>query len=96
MKELGRIFSNRRFLSGLVLIILLNALLFVREQSVKDYGLDCSLPAPSMLIFDGSIPTSKPIDAKAAYEHYLDWMDKTKSLPLSEAISTLKREKTRL
>ena len=78
MKEVGRILSNRRFLSGLVLIILLNALLFVREQSAKDYGLDCSMPTPSILVFDGSIPASESIDAKAAYEHYLDWMDKTK------------------
>ena len=96
MKELGRILSNRRFLSGLVLIILLNAFLFVREQSAKDYGLDCSLPTSSILIFDGSIPASESINAKAAYEHYLDWMDKTKSLPLSEAISALEQEKTRL
>ena len=32
MKELGRIFSNRRLIVGLVLILLLNGLLFVREQ----------------------------------------------------------------
>lgn len=64
MKELGRILSNPRLLFGLVLIILLNALLFVRDQSAKDYGLDCSMPTSSILVFDGSIPASDSIDAK--------------------------------
>ena len=96
MKELGRILSNRRFMLELVLIILLNTILFVREQSAKDYGLDCSMPTSSILVFDGSIPASESMDAKAAYAHYLDWLDKTKSLPLSEAISALEQEKVRL
>lgn len=96
MKELRRILSNRRLLLGLVLIIMLNALLFMREQSAKDYGMDCSLPTSSTLVFDGSIPASESIDAREAYAHYLDWMGKTKSLPLFEAVSTLEQEKTRL
>ena len=96
MKELGRILSNPRLLFGLVLIILLNALLFVRDQSAKDYGLDCSMPTSSILVFDGSIPASDSIDAKKAYAHYLDWIGQTKPLPLSEAISTLEQEKARL
>lgn len=96
MKELRRILSNRRLLLGLILIILLNAFLFVREQFEKNYGLDCTLPTSSILVFDGSIPTSESINAKAAYAHYLDWIEKTKSLPLSEAIYTLEQEKTRL
>ena len=96
MKELGRILSNRRLGVGLVLIVLLNAFLFAREQSAKDYGLDCSLPTSSILIIDGDIPTSESIDTKAAYAHYLDWMDKAKSLPLSDAISVLEQEKARL
>lgn len=96
MKELRRILSNRRLLLGLILIILLNAFLFVREQSAKNYSLDCTLPTSSILVFDGSIPASESINAKAAYAHYLDWIDETKSLPLSEAICTLEQEKTRL
>lgn len=96
MKELRRILSNLRLLLGLVLIVLLNALLFMREQSAKDYGLDCSLPTSSILVFDGSIPASDPINARAAYTHYLDWVGRTRPLPLSDSIPTLKQEKVRL
>ncbi len=96
MKELGRILSNRRLLLGLAFMILLNALAFVREQSAKDYGMDCSLPASTILVFDGSIPASESVDAKEAYAHYLDWIDKTKSLSLTDAISALKQEEARL
>lgn len=92
MKELGRILSNRRLLLGLVLMILLNALLFMREQSAKDYGMDCSLPTSSILVFDGSIPASESIDAKEAYAHYLDWIGRAKSLSLTDAISILEQE----
>lgn len=96
MKELGRILSNRRLLLGLVLMILLNALLFMREQSAKDYGMDCSLPTSSILVFDGSIPASESIDAKEAYAHYLDWIGRAKSLSLTDAISILEQEEARL
>lgn len=96
MKELRRILSNRRLFIGLVLIILLNALLFVREQSAKNYGLDCTLPTSMTVAFDGSIPTSESTDARAAYAHYLDWIDKTKLLSLSEAVSALEQEKMQL
>lgn len=96
MEELKRILSNRRLCIGLVLIILLNALLFAREQSAKNYGLDCTLPTSTILFFDGSMPTLEFIDAKAAYAHYLDWIDKIKSLSLTDTISTLEQEKSRL
>lgn len=96
MKELGRILSNRRLLLGLILMILLNALAFMKGQSAKDYGMDCSLPISSILVFDGSIPASESIDAREVYAHYLDWIDKTKSLSLADAISTLEQEKARL
>lgn len=96
MKELRRILSNRRLCIGIMLIILLNALLFAREQSTINYGLDCTLPTSTILAFDGSIPTSESINEKEAYAHYSDWIDKAKLLPLSEAISTLEQEKVRL
>lgn len=43
MRKLKRILSNRRLLFGLLLIVLVNAFLFAREQSSQNYGLDCSL-----------------------------------------------------
>lgn len=96
MKELRHILSNRRLCIGLMLIILLNALLFAREQSAINYGLDCTLPTSTIVAFDGNIPTSESINAKEAYAHYSDWIDKVKLLPLSEAISMLEQEKVRL
>ncbi len=96
MKEMGRILSNRRLLLGLVLVILLNAFLFVREQVVNNYGLDCSLPTSTILLVDDSMPTSEIIDAKAAYVHYMEWVEKTKPFSLAAAISSLEREKAQL
>lgn len=96
MEELRRILSNPRLCIGLVLITLLNALLFAREQAAKNYGLDCTLPTSTILVFDGSIPASESIDAKAAYAHYLDWTERIKPFPLADAISALGQEKSRL
>ena len=95
MNELKRIFSNRRFLVGLLLIVLVNAFLFEREQADKKYGLDHSLLNAVITVSDG-ITTEDEIDAKAAYKNYLDWLDKAKKMPLDAAVSTLEQEKARL
>lgn len=95
MGELKRILSNRRLLIGLLLIILVNGFLFVREQISQNYGLDCSLPNTVITIFDNEIPDNK-IDTKTAYNNYLNWLNKTKKMPLNEAMPMLNREKSRL
>ena len=48
------------------------------------------------MVFDGNISSSETIDAKAAYTHYLAWIDKIKPLSLSETVSVLEQEKARL
>lgn len=95
MRELKRMLSNRRLLIGLLLIIFVNGFLFVREQISQNYGLDCSLPNTVITIFDNEIPDNK-IDTKAAYNNYLNWLDKTKRMPLNKAVLMLKQEKSRL
>lgn len=95
MNELKRIFSNRRFLVGLLLIVLVNAFLFEREQADKKYGLDHSLPNVVITVSDG-VTTDGEIDAKAAYKNYLSWLDKAKKMPLDAVVSTLEQEKARL
>ena len=95
MRELKRIFSNRRLLVGVLLIILVNGFLFVREQSTQNYGLDCSLPNAVITVFDNEFPDSK-IDAKSAYKSYLNWLEKAKKMPLTEAVEMLSQEKSRL
>ena len=42
MKELKRIFSNRRLVLGLLLIFLINGILFYNAQTERDFGLDLS------------------------------------------------------
>lgn len=95
MGELKRILSNRRLLIGLLLIILVNGFLFVREQISQNYSLDCSLPNAVITIFDNEIPDNG-IEPQAAYKSYLSWLDKTKKMPLNDAAEMLEREKSLL
>lgn len=95
MNELKRILSNRRFWVGLLLIILVNGFLFAREQSTQNYGLDHSLPNVVITVFDNEIPDNG-IESKTAYQNYLKWLDKAKSMPLNEAVTMLTQGKSRL
>ncbi len=98
MRELGRIFSRRRLVLGLALILLLNGLLFVREQRKNDYGLDLELPVSGGIIFfDGTFTvTQEPVDAWAAYQRYSEWIDRARELPLADAVAMLTDEKATL
>lgn len=96
MSELRRIVSKRRFYITLLLIFILNGLLFTREQIADDYGLDCNLPiAPisTSLIGGGYEAEEETVDAKAAYARYLDWLQRVRDMPLSDAAAALEREK---
>lgn len=95
MREFKRILSNRRILLGLLLIVLVNGFLFAREQFSHNYGLDCSLPNTVITIFNDETSDSG-IDPKTAYKSYLNWLEKTKQMPLNNAVSMLNREKARL
>ncbi len=98
MRELGRIFSRRRLVLGLALILLLNGLLFVREQRKNDYGLDITLPVSGgIFFFDGTFTvTQEPVDAWAAYQRYSEWIDRARKLPLADAVTMLTDEKAAL
>lgn len=99
MNEIKRIFGNRRILFGLVLIILLNGFLFVREQNARDFGMDCSLPQMGISIsFDdgGYDMQTEQADAKAALSRYSTWLEKVGEMSLSDAVSVLEQEKDSL
>ena len=97
MKELRRILSNRRLLIGLVLILLLNGVLFAREQSENNYGLDLELPSGGFVIFDGAFTvTQEPVDAWAAYLRYSAWLDRVRNMPFTDAMTMLTDEKAAL
>ena len=97
MKERGRMLSNRRLIFGLVLILLLNGILFAREQSGNDYGLDLTLPSSGFVLVDGTFTvTQEPVDAWAAYLRYSAWLDRVRSMPLADAVTMLESEKTAL
>lgn len=95
MKELRRILSNRRIIFGLTLILLVNGFLYAREQTVHNYGLDCSLPDSSVYVFSDEL-SSDTTDAKAAYSRYLQWLDRSKLLSNADAVSMLEKEIMRL
>lgn len=99
MNEIKRIFGNRRILFRLVLIILLNGFLFVREQNARDFGMDCSLPQMGTAIsFDdgGYDMQTEKADAKAVLSRYRAWLEKVGKMSLPDAVSALEQEKDRL
>ncbi len=97
MKELKRILSKPRTVLALALIILANAVLFVREQVKNDYGLDVSLPlGGTVIMFDTVTVTSEIADARGAYAHYLDWIEKVRDMAPSDAAEYLRLQKDAL
>ena len=91
MQELRRIGSNRRLVLGLVVILLMNAFLFVREQRVNEYGLDLELPSSGGFVFlDGTFTTTQePVDGWAAYQKFTQWLDLVRGMPMEDAVSLL-------
>lgn len=97
MKELKRILSKPRTVLALALIILVNAVLFVREQVKNDYGLDVSLPlGGTVIMFDTVTVTNETADARGAYEHYLQWIEKVRDMAPSDAAEYLRAQKDAL
>lgn len=99
MAEWKRIFRNHRLCVGLLLILLLNGFLFIREQVETDYGLDYTLPQASISIgtIGGSYEVAQEtVDSHAALTRYLEWLKEYKKSPLTEAIPELEGEKERL
>lgn len=99
MAEWKRIFRNHRLCVGLLLILLLNGFLYIREQVEMDYGLDYTLPqsAISISTIGGSYEVAQEtVDSHAALTRYLEWLKEYKKLPLAEAIPELESEKVRL
>ena len=97
MKELRRILSKRRLLIGFVLILLLNGFLFAREQYENNFGLDVEISGGSLVFVDGSfISAQESVDAKAAYQRYMSWLDRVKDMPPEQAAELLEKEKSSL
>lgn len=99
MAEWKRIFRNRRLCIGLLVILLLNGFLFLREQTVQDYGIDGTIPTFTISINisgDSYEVTQKKVDSRDGYDRYLQWLDDYKDIPLTEALTELEAEKERL
>ena len=99
MKELKRIFSNRRLVLGLLLIFLINGILFYNAQTERDFGLDLSGPSTGTISvgFGGAFEGGQAkADGAESYAVYQKWLAKYKAMPLPEAAETLERERTRL
>lgn len=98
MKELKRVFANQRLCVGLVMIFLINGLLFYREQTAHKYNIDLTLPSSTVSFNFGETPSSlqTELDAKKAYQTYIQWLNDYKTLPLAEATERLRQEKENL
>lgn len=99
MKELKRIFSNRRLLLGLLLIFVINGVLFYNTQTRQDFGLDVSGPSSGTISigFDGAYQSSlAEVDGTEVYRTYQARLAEYKNVPLPEAAKRLEQEKERL
>lgn len=99
MKELKRIFSNRRLLVGILLIFLVNGVLFYNAQTAQDFGLDLTVPSTGTISigFNGDYQSSEvKADGVASYQTYQKWLEAYKGISLPEAAKELDQEKNRL
>lgn len=99
MAEWKRIFRNRRLCAGLLVILLLNGFLFLREQMAQDYGIDGAIPTFSFSLNIGGggyEVAQKTVDSMDGYARYLQWLEDYKDLPLAESLPKLEKEKERL
>lgn len=98
MNEIKRILGNRCILIGLVLILLVNGFLFVKEQMENEYGMNLTLPQTelSVSLEVGYVGQGEKADVKETYAYYREWLRKVKEKPLSVAASVLEQEKDRL
>lgn len=99
MKELKRIFGNRRLTLCLLLVFLINGILFLGAQRSQDFGLDLSGPSTGTISvgFGGSFESGQAkADGAESYAVYQKWLAKYKVMPLPEAAETLEQEKNRL
>ncbi len=99
MKELKRIFGNRRLTLCLLLVFLINGILFAGAQRSQDFGLDLSGPSTGTISvgYGGSFESGQEkMDGAESYQTYQKWLGKYKDMPLSEAAEKLEQEKLRL
>lgn len=99
MAEWKRIFCSRRLCAGLLLILLLNGFLFIREQAAHGYGMDCAIPVFTITysVDSGNYEvTQETVDSREAYTRYLQYLERYQDIPLAEATSALFAEKERL
>lgn len=99
MAEWKRIMCNRRLCVGLLLIVILNIFLFVREQVSQNYGLDCTLPTTllSVSLSGGNYEAEqKMVDSWKAYSRYVQRLEEYKALQIADAIPALENERNRL
>ena len=99
MAEGKRIFRNRRLCIGLLVILLMNGFLFLRDQVAQDYKIDSTIPTFTISINtygSGYEVAQKSVDSREGYDRYLQWMENYKDLPLADALTELEAEKERL
>lgn len=99
MTEWKRIFRNRRLCIGLLVILLMNGFLFLRDQVTQDYKIDSTIPTFTISINtygSGYEVAQKFVDSREGYDRYLQWLENYKDLPLADALTELEAEKERL
>ena len=98
MGEIKRIFTNRRLWLFIIIIILMNAFLFCREQESNDFRMDLSLGTVHVSLedyFKHDSGTSS-LDAKACLDTYNKWLTWYQENPSDKASQSLSEKEKRL
>ena len=99
MTEWKRIFRNRRLCIGLLVILLMNGFLFLRDQVAQDYKIDSTIPTFTISINtygSGYEVAQKTMDSREGYDRYLQWLEEYKDQSPAEALTELESEQERL
>ncbi len=98
MQEIKRIFTNRRLWLFIIIIMLMNAFMFCREQESNDYRMDLSLGAVRVSLenfLENDFKTSG-LDAKACLDTYNKWLAWYQEKPSNKASQSLSEAEKRL
>lgn len=98
MEEIKRIFTNRRLWLFMIIIILMNAFLFCKEQKTNNYRMDLSLGTIHVSLEDfleNDFGTSS-LDAKACLDTYNKWLTWYQKKPSVKSARSLSEEEKHL
>ena len=92
MQELKRVLLGRTFLLTLIAVLIVNAVLFWKEQAENDYGLDLSAANEIVWGVDGQMTIGNDVNKAECYEKYSAYIKQYKNTDTVQAQAELKEK----